>query len=296
MQSFAQLAPVFLGPSPCASVNGVKHALYWLLHRTRVRRVLERVSLAKNLYDGWRRPHPFDREFGTDTSGVVSLADLRRETPGDQFREDSMHQYSGSQPSIVRRALQSLPDMTGFTFVDQGCGKGRPLLVASEFPFREIIGVDLSEGLLKIARSNADAIRQRFPGRTRITLTQGLAHHLIPQNDRVVFFQYNSFLHSGVSEFLQRLEDKLANPASDVFFVYYNPVCGDLFDNSPKLSRWFAASLPYDRAELGFGPDIEDSVVIWQGVPNRRPARPGAHRRIIVVDPRYRADVEKSAS
>jgi hypothetical protein len=73
-------------------------------------------------------------------------------------------------------------------------------------------------------------------------------------------------------------------------------VCGDLFDNSPKLSRWFAASLPYDRAELGFGPDIEDSVVIWQGVPNRRPARPGAHRRIIVVDPRYRADVEKSAS
>ena len=88
-------------------MNGVKHALYWLLHRTRVRRVLERVSLAKTLYDGWRRQHPFDREFGTDTSGVVSLADLRRETPGDQFREDSMHQYSGSQPSIVRRALQS---------------------------------------------------------------------------------------------------------------------------------------------------------------------------------------------
>ena len=272
----------------------VKHALYRLLHRTRVRRILDRVPLAKNLYDVWRREHPFDREFGTDTSGFISPTELRRHTTGGQYRADSMNAYSGSQPSIVRRALRSLPDVSGYTFVDQGCGKGRPLLVASEFPFREIIGVDLSEELLKIARSNADEIHRRFPGRPPVTLVQGLAHHLIPENDRVVFFQYNAFMQEGIREFLQRLEDKLANPASDVFVVYYNPVCGKLFDDSPKLSRWYASSLPYHRSELGFGPDTEDSVVIWQSVSNRRPARPGANRRIIVVDPRYRADVEKS--
>jgi len=278
-----------------ASVEGtVKRALYRLLNHWRVRRVLEGVPPFTTLYGGWNRQHPFDREFGTDTSGSVSITKLRQDEPGAGLCEENMNSYAGSQPSIVRRAIQSLPDVTGFTFVDQGCGKGRPLLIATEFPFRDIIGVDLSKGLLSIARSNANAIQQRFPQRVLITLLQRTAHDFIPANDRIVFFCYNSMTRDGVGEFVQRLEKKVSDPATDVFVIYYNPVCGDLFDASPKLSRWFAGVIPYSRSELGFGPDTEDSVVIWQSASHGRSGLTGAHRKIKVVDPRYRADVEKS--
>ena len=42
----------------------------------------------------------------------------------------------------------------GFTFIDLGSGKGRTLLMASSFPFRRIIGMELLEELNAIASQN----------------------------------------------------------------------------------------------------------------------------------------------
>ena len=41
-----------------------------------------------------------------------------------------------------------------FTFVDLGSGKGRTLLMASDYPFRRIIGVELLPSLHQIAQEN----------------------------------------------------------------------------------------------------------------------------------------------
>ena len=50
---------------------------------------------------GWYRVHPFDRFYGTDTSGYVRAGQLPEGT-------SSVHAmpYAGSQPSIVRAALR----------------------------------------------------------------------------------------------------------------------------------------------------------------------------------------------
>ena len=58
----------------------------------------------------------------------------------------------GSQPTIIRRALDTLGDIAGYTFIDIGCGKGRPLVVASEYPFARILGCDISAELVKTAK------------------------------------------------------------------------------------------------------------------------------------------------
>jgi hypothetical protein len=62
--------------------------------------------------------HPFDREFGTDTSGEVppDVLDV------DPSLAGQMQAYIGAQPSIVRRVLARLPDPARFAFVDIGCG------------------------------------------------------------------------------------------------------------------------------------------------------------------------------
>ncbi len=65
---------------------------------------------------------------------------------------NNINLYIGSQPSIMRRALSALGPVERYDFLDLGCGKGRALIVAAEFPFRAITGVELSPALAAIAR------------------------------------------------------------------------------------------------------------------------------------------------
>ena len=50
-------------------------------------------------------------------------------------------------------------DYSDFVFVDYGSGKGRTLLVAAEFPFKKIVGVEIAQELHAIAGKNVDQYR-----------------------------------------------------------------------------------------------------------------------------------------
>jgi SAM-dependent methyltransferase len=131
-----------------------------VLDRPAVRARLHKVRGFSNLYaQGWLFAHPFDRFYGIDTSGFVPAEELAS-SPFDGGKPGF---YAGSQPSIIRTALATLTALEPFTFVDLGCGKGRPLIVASEFPFRDIVGIELSESLARAARTQASIQRRRVP-------------------------------------------------------------------------------------------------------------------------------------
>src|SRR6204780_4588149 len=50
-------------------------------------------------------------------------------------------------------------DLSEFVFVDLGSGKGRTLLLASDYPFRRIVGVELLPTLNQIAQENLQKYR-----------------------------------------------------------------------------------------------------------------------------------------
>lgn len=231
--------------------------------------------------------HPFDREFGTDTSGQVPPDRLTE----DRARASQMQAYIGAQPSIVRRALACLPNPTAYAFVDIGCGKGRPLVVASELPYASITGVELSPELVRVARQNASTIARRFPERTAIAVTEGNAVEYRLGHDRVVLFYYHAFGRDTLSAFVANLERQLGDTARQAFFVYLNPVDSDVLDASPRFSRWMTEAFSYAPEELGYGPDSHDSVAIWQSTPERHEARRSATRRLVRVNP-LRAEIE----
>src|SRR5215469_1881738 len=93
--------------------------------------------------------HPFDQIHGTDTSGLVPARDLVTGHPNDEH----VTAYYGVAPSILRTLVQhwlaTAPPhhITDYTFLDIGAGKGRAVLLASEFPFRQVIGVELNPAL-----------------------------------------------------------------------------------------------------------------------------------------------------
>src|SRR6202453_3410424 len=104
-------------------------------------------------YRSYRAVHPFDAEFGVDTSGLIYVL------PSGHQHDAHNNGYFGVAPSVFHAVMDAMRerlqlDFERFTFVDAGSGKGRALLLASDYPFREIIGVELSPELERIARSN----------------------------------------------------------------------------------------------------------------------------------------------
>lgn len=261
--------------------------MFRLLWTPQVKRLLGRVPLVRRIYDGWQRQHPFDRMHGVDTSGAIQANDLGF----DANLVEHSNPYSGSQPSIVRRCLATLPDAAEYTFVDLGCGKGRPLLVASEFPFQRVVGVEIAPRLAEIARHNAATVSRRGGQQTPIEVEIGDAATTAAPTIRTVYFLYNPFNAVLIGAVAGNIAAQLGERLEHAFIVYYNPVHARVFDRSPHFARWSARSFPYAPDEIGYGPDLDDSVLIWQTVPSRYPPQPGAGRQLIVDRDQTRAMV-----
>jgi SAM-dependent methyltransferase len=94
----------------------------------------------------------FDNRHGTDTSGMVPTQDL---DIADDTTKWQSNLYLGSPARVTRHLIKSLDiDCREFTFVDYGSGKGRVLFAAAEFPFKEVVGVEISQALHATATTN----------------------------------------------------------------------------------------------------------------------------------------------
>src|SRR5262249_22632956 len=73
------------------------------------------------------------------------------------------HEYGPSEPWLFKQIMHALPvEFTDYTFIDLGSGKGRSLLMASDYPFRRILGVEFVPNLHRAAERN---ISQQPAGR-----------------------------------------------------------------------------------------------------------------------------------
>lgn len=257
-----------------------KSRAYRALYHSSIKRRLERIPFVRRIYAGWGRTHPIDVYYGIDTSGFVPAEAIHP----DQSLTKKIIPYAGSQPGIVRTALSTIPNPGEYTFVDIGCGKGRVTIVASEFGFRKIIGVELSSDLVRVARANAEKVTRQYPDRPPIEIVEGDATRFPFPGGKVVVFMYHPFGRELMSQLRSTLESHIASSIEHIFIVYQNPVHGELFDAVPALTRWFAQTVPYDESEVGFGPDLEETVVIWQSAQRAHQSpHAGRERRIIVT-------------
>ncbi len=92
--------------------------------------------------------------------------------------------YQPTDPALFKEIMGSLEiDFREFTFIDIGSGKGRVLLMASDYPFRRIVGVELLPDLHRAAQENINAYKNASQQcfeidsvarrRSRISLSRG---------------------------------------------------------------------------------------------------------------------------
>jgi SAM-dependent methyltransferase len=133
--------------------------------------------------------------------------------------------YQPTEPAAFREMMQALPiDYSQFTFIDLGSGKGRTLLMASEFPFRRIIGVELLPSLHQIAKENAEKFAGDGAARTRIeTVCADATTYEFPR-DPLVLYLFNPLPEAALAKTLQNLQQSLEESPREVLVVYHNPL------------------------------------------------------------------------
>jgi SAM-dependent methyltransferase len=181
----------------------------------------------------------FDLAHGTDTSGIIELSDLAIENPMWEYGI----RYQPTPPSILKDALGSLMiDFKDFVFIDLGSGKGRTLLLASEHPFKKIIGVEISEELSEIAARNISAFKSDVQQcRDLESVCDNAAEYDLP-DEKLVLYLYNPFTEKVMAEVLKNIQASLEASPREVYIVYYNPVASHLLDRADGLER--VRSLP----------------------------------------------------
>jgi SAM-dependent methyltransferase len=171
-----------------------------------------------------KRDAEFDSSLGVDTKGPVGLWYLHIES--DNVRDAI--RYEGVKPSVFRQALRDVPDdFERFTFVDLGCGKGRALLLANEFRFSQLIGVEFAPELAAVARSNCHRAAVQAT-----VLSQDAVQFPFPPGNIVVYL-YNPFGPTVLDPVLDHL---LESRPAKCYIVYINPVHRrQCFDTRPQL-------------------------------------------------------------
>jgi len=157
--------------------------------------------------------------------------------------------YQPTEPAAFHEMIGSLAggihsgsiNFRDFTFVDLGSGKGRTLLMAADYPFRRIVGVELLASLHQIAQQNlrdyksasqkcfaleaicADATAYEFP------------------DDPLVVYLFNPFPESGMRQVIANLERSLRAHPRAVYVLYHNPLLEYTLSENAALRKILGA-------------------------------------------------------
>ena len=145
-------------------------------------------------------------------------------------------QYQGMHEGGLRAIIENLvPDPREFDFLDVGSGKGKAMLVASMFPFRRVLGAELSPKLHEMAVGNISAFRAG--GHTR---SEDIASLCIDARDipdlgpMSLIFLANPFDEGPMQGFVKRLESQAKGRT--MLVAYINPRARKWFDESATFT------------------------------------------------------------
>ena len=214
--------------------------------------------------------HPWDTEHGTDTSGLLGGGSLAIGHRHDTF----IVGYAGVPPSRFRALLERWQatldgvSLESVTFIDLGCGKGRALMLATELPFREAIGVELNPELAACAERNLTLWSAAGKAHCPTRVVAGDVTEFAWPAGPVLVFIYNSFAPPVTRGVLDSLAKRAATDPSRLDIVYQNesettPLRGD-----ERLALQWAAVLPMTPGDAEADPAAsqEDRTVAYRWI------------------------------
>ncbi len=217
--------------------------------------------------------HPFDLEFDVRTSGLVAGRNLSTGQRNDRHATA----YYAVAPSVFRgmlvrwRRCRPLAPIDEFTFIDLGAGMGRAMLLASEFPFRAVLGVELNPMLARIGSRNL--ARWRAAGRARAPMRmfcRDAATFDLPSGKCVVFL-FNPFAAPVLRRILRNWAATLGERSGTLDILYVNNEQENVLRQQAGFTRLFHGEVRRSQADtaaerkiLGNQPDAAYAAMAWE--------------------------------
>ena len=160
--------------------------------------------------------------FRTRKKGLDFVTEISPEQNG--FDPKKVKRCTHSNTPYLKKSLEYLNISHGDSILDIGCSKGAALLCMNKFPFNRIDGIEISENLADIAKSNFSII-----GLTNIGIYNCDALNYSEYNNYNIFYFYNSLFPKVLQEVLEMIL-KIAKD-KEIIFIYNNPKYSYVFEN-----------------------------------------------------------------
>ena len=143
--------------------------------------------------------------------------------------------YQPTDPAEFREIMAALSiDFREFTFIDLGSGKGRTLLMASEYPFKKIVGVEIVPELHRAAVENVRAHDSSTRRCSKIeTICADAREFDLPEGPLMIYL-FNPLSQSELERFLARLTETANRKPKQVIVIDRNSAG----DEPLTRSRW----------------------------------------------------------
>ena len=186
--------------------------------------------------------HPFDVLHATDTSGLIPGSVI---VQGTSAKVEELTAYYGVAPSILHGLLDiwlyhtSPQPIEKTVFLDVGAGKGRAMLLASQFPFLRVEGIELNPILASIAQANISLWHNDLQA---AALSPFALHHAdatthpLPPEPTLAFL-FHPFELPILRRFLRHVESSQAAHSKPFDLLYANAEHGSLLDRHPAFTR-----------------------------------------------------------
>lgn len=142
---------------------------------------------------------------------------------------DAVQQNPQQNPATV--------NFRDYTFIDLGSGKGRTLLMASDYPFRRIVGVELLPSLHQTAEQN---LRQYKSAAQQCFALESICADATTfsfPDEPLVLFLFNPFGEAGMRRVVANLEQSLSVHPRQVYVLYHNPLLDYTLSGSARLRK-----------------------------------------------------------
>jgi len=158
-------------------------------------------------------------KYGSNTFIPVELKDLTI-TNGDKKKAS---RYEAVSFYMLEKLLSAFQKVSGITSItDLGSGKGRVLMVAPHFGFKEITGIDFAKELCQQAIMNMREKEKEFPNIKWKVLNENVEDYDLTRHDSV-FFMFNPFTEVVLKKFLEKLDHSCQQFPRSVYFLYASP-------------------------------------------------------------------------
>ena len=146
--------------------------------------------------------------------------------------------YQPTERALFSEMMTSLHiDFQEFTFIDVGSGKGRVLLMAADYPFRRIVGVELLPALDRVAQENLSAYKRDSQRCFSIEAVCGDAREFVFPNEPLVLYLFNPLPETGLIAMMANLDSSLRQRPRVVYVLYHNPLLEHLVSKHPAFTK-----------------------------------------------------------